>query len=231
LAELVVIRHAQASFGAADYDVLSARGHRQSAALGRALAGAGLRPDVLFTGAQRRHRETLEGMAGGLTLDAGAAQVHEGLNEFDFKGLLDARFRQDPSARPVAQDADDPDRRAHFRVLRDAVLAWQRDEIAYPPETWGAFCTRVAAARDAMVAALAHKGGGTLLAVSSGGALGRLVASALGAPAEQMIRLQLQMKNCAMSRLIVGRDGLYLHSFNETPHVDAQTAPDLLSYS
>jgi broad specificity phosphatase PhoE len=45
--ELVLLRHAQASFGAADYDVLSDLGHRQSLALGEALAMQGLRPDHL----------------------------------------------------------------------------------------------------------------------------------------------------------------------------------------
>ncbi|APX90780.1 hypothetical protein BV394_14535 [Brevirhabdus pacifica] len=231
MAELLAIRHAQASFGAADYDVLSERGHRQSVALGRALLAAGLRPDLVVIGAQRRHRETYQGIAEAMGLDPAAYTVDPGLNEFDFKGLLAARFRDGPAPEGAGMTPDG-DRRAHFRTLRDTVLAWQRDEIADPPETWSAFCGRVAAARDAMIAALAGAGrSGRLLAVSSGGALGRLVASSLDAPAEQMIRLQLQMKNCAMSRLIVGREGLYLHSFNETPHIDAASADDLLTYS
>jgi broad specificity phosphatase PhoE len=225
--ELIFIRHAQASFGAADYDVLSERGHRQSVAMGRALALAGLAPDAIFIGAQRRHRETMEGMVEGMALaPQPEVTVHPGLNEFDFKGLLDARFRDEP--RP---EGTDHDRRTHFRILRDTVLAWQRDEVEDPPETWAGFCGRVADAKRAMLESSAQTGAKTVVAVSSGGAISQLVASALGAPAEQMIRLQLQMKNCAMSRLIVGREHLYLHSFNETPHVTAATAEDLLTYS
>ncbi|MEY8840214.1 histidine phosphatase family protein, partial [Cribrihabitans sp. XS_ASV171] len=40
MAELLVIRHAQASFGADNYDLLSELGHRQSQAVGAALRSA-----------------------------------------------------------------------------------------------------------------------------------------------------------------------------------------------
>lgn len=63
MVEIILIRHAQASFGAADYDVLSDLGHEQARALGRALKRQGVEPDKVFTGAQRRHRETFKGDA------------------------------------------------------------------------------------------------------------------------------------------------------------------------
>lgn len=218
---LFLIRHAQASFGAADYDVLSDTGHDQSRALGRALARQGLRPEALFTGAQRRHRETLEGILEGMGLPPRTAQVHPGLNEFDFKALLDARFR-----RGTPPDNLHGDRKTHFRTLRDTVLAWQRDEVPDPPETWAQFTARVEDARRAMTG-----GGGDVLAVSSGGAIGQMLAAALGAPPEQQIRLQLQMKNCAVNRFVHSPRSFYLHGFNETPHIDASNTDTLLTYS
>lgn len=218
--ELVLLRHAQASFGAADYDVLSDLGHRQSLALGEALAMQGLRPDHLWIGAQRRHRETLEGVAQGLGVDPGQARTHSGLNEFDFTGLLNARYRGQDRPRGLHDD-----RATHFRELRDTVLAWQRGEIEDPPETWADFTARV---RDARAAMLAEEG--TTLAVSSGGAIGRMVADVLEAPEAQMIHLQLQIRNCAVARFIGGRARDYLAGFNETPHITAQTA-HLLTYS
>jgi len=177
---------------------------------------------VIFTGAMRRHRETLEGIRRGLGLEDVPVVEHTGLNEFDFKGLLDARNRAEP--RPQGTDTD---RRSHFRLLRDTVLAWQRDEVSAPPERWTDFAARVSDARDAM---LAH-GGETVLAVSSGGAIAQMVADTLEAPPAKMIALQLQMKNCAVTRLVAGRNAIYLHGFNETPHVDAETAPRFLTYS
>lgn len=222
MAELLVIRHAQASFGAANYDVLSERGHRQARALGAALARQGLRPLRWVMGAQRRHRETLEGIARGMGLPIPEAEVHPGLNEFDFKALLEARF-----ARGGAPEGMHADRKTHFRTLRDTVLAWQRGEIENPPERWEDFAARVEAAR----AALCARPEGPVLAVSSGGALGQMVAASLGCPPARQIELQLQMKNCAVSRFVFTPRAFFFHAFNETPHIDAATADDLLTYS
>ena len=220
MAVIALLRHAQASFGAADYDVLSPLGHEQARAAGRALAAQGLRPARLFTGSQRRHRETLEGVAEGLGVDAATAEVHSGLNEFPFRALLDAFFAD---GRPEGMHED---RRTHFRALRDTVLAWQRDEIDAPPERFADFAARVRDARDAMAGA-----GQDVLAVSSGGPISEMIRSVLDAPPEQMIALQLQTRNCGLSRLAVARSGLFLAGFNETPHVDAANEARLLTYS
>ncbi|GGE12434.1 Broad specificity phosphatase PhoE [Gemmobacter megaterium] len=219
---IMLVRHAQASFGAADYDRLSPLGHEQAAALGRALAArAAPRPVRVYRGRQRRHRETLEGMAPALGLDPAQAVLHPGLDEFDAKGLLGARFGPRGLPQTVRED-----RKQYFQILRDTVLAWQRDEIADPPESWTAFSDRVAQASAAMLAE-----DGPVLAVSSGGAISRMIVAALDAPAAQMIQLQLQMKNCAVSRL-VGRTGaLFLHSFNEAPHLATALDERLLTYA
>ena len=138
MAELILIRHAQASFGAADYDVLSERGHRQARALGLALKAHGTRPDAVFTGTQRRHRETLAGLAEELVLPA--ASAHPGLDEFDAGALL---LAHNDGAVP---DDLHSDRRVFFRALRDAVVAWQAGGLAAAPETYAAFRARVAEA-------------------------------------------------------------------------------------
>lgn len=220
--QLFLIRHAQASFGAANYDVLSDLGHEQSVELGKALAVQGVQPDALFIGAQRRHRETLEGILTGMGRDPEDAQILPGLNEFDFKNLLDARYRDGGAPENMHSE-----RKSHFRTLRDTVLAWQRDEISNPPETWAEFTGRVEAARQAITAS----GGKTILAVSSGGAIGQMVAATLQTPPEEQIKLQLQMKNCAVNRFIFSDRSFYLHGFNETPHITAANADPLLTYS
>lgn len=222
MADLIVVRHAQASFGAADYDKLSDLGHLQSEALGRALATQGLAPDVVVIGEQRRHRETLEGILRGMGGTAPQVETHPGLNEFDFKALLDARYRHTP-----APEGMHSDRKSHFRTLRDTVLAWQRDEVIDPPETWAAFAARVEAAR----ASLARSGAKQVLAVSSGGAISQMVAACLNTPPETQIELQLQMRNCGVSRFVYSDRVFFLHGFNETPHIRAENADTFLTYS
>ncbi|MBY6152241.1 histidine phosphatase family protein [Vannielia litorea] len=209
--ELLLIRHAQASFGAADYDVLSDLGHAQSRALGEALRRQGVRPVAVYRGAMRRHRETLEGIA--TALDLPEATVHEGLNEFDSKALLAALGGGVPS-----------DRKAHFRRLREAVIAWQAGEIT-EPESFTDFTARVMSAQAQMAT---HDG--PVLCVSSGGAICRMLAAAVDAPARTMIDLQLQMKNCAVSRILCTGSATFLTGFNETPHIDAEAA-HMLTFS
>ena len=222
MTEIIVIRHAQASFGAANYDVLSELGHRQSHALGRALAVQGVTDaDHWIMGAQRRHRETLEGCAAGMGVSA-TPEIHAGLNEFDFKGLLDAYYR----GRPAPEGMHD-DRKSHFRTLRDTVLAWQRGEVDGPPETYGDFEARV---RDALDLARG-KPGKRVIMVSSGGAISQMIRMIIEAPATKQIELQLQMRNCAVNRFIASSDSLFLHSFNETPHIDGTNADEMLTYS
>jgi broad specificity phosphatase PhoE len=220
--ELFVIRHAQASFGAANYDRLSELGHRQSRALGEALAERGVRPDAVAVGSLTRHRETLDGILAGLGMEM-EPEVHDGLNEFDFTALLNARFRDTP-----APDNMHTERKSHFRTLRDTVLAWQRDEIADPPETWAAFAARVEAARQSLL----KPGARQVLAISSGGPIGQLVAATLDTPPEQQIRLQLQTRNCGVTRFVYSAGGaFYFHGFNETPHITAANEKELLTYS
>lgn len=220
MTEITVIRHAQASFGAADYDVLSELGHRQSEALGRMLAQQIPAPVLCVTGEQRRHRETLEGIAKGMSSTLPVAAVHPGLNEFDFKGLLDAHHRT------LQPDGMHSDRKTHFKTLRDTVLAWQNDEVEDPPETWHAFQARVTAARDFLCAS-----DGPVLAISSGGAISLMIAISLSMPPSEQINLQLQMKNCAVNRFISTKRGIYLHGYNETPHINLENSAEMLTYS
>ena len=88
MAELLVIRHGQASFGAENYDVLSEVGLEQSRLAGAALREAGWVPDRLVTGTLERQKQTLAGMG-----FAEAPEEHPGFNEYDFHDLLRVRFR------------------------------------------------------------------------------------------------------------------------------------------
>lgn len=78
-----LIRHGQASFGAEDYDVLSATGHLQGKHVGTELRRRGVRPDQVWSGTLRRQRETA--LAAGL--DA-PLQQDPRWNEFDHLGLV-----------------------------------------------------------------------------------------------------------------------------------------------
>lgn len=62
---LWLVRHGQASFGKADYDNLSERGHEQAYLLGKSFAERGVRPSLVVCGSMKRHRQTLAEIAAG----------------------------------------------------------------------------------------------------------------------------------------------------------------------
>ena len=216
MAELIVLRHAQASFGADDYDRLSDLGHRQSVLAGQALAEAGWSPERIVTGTLKRHDETLRSM--GFTAPP---ERHAGFNEYDFHDLLSVRFNGQV---PEAVRAD---RKTHFRTLRETLRDWQGGGLAGARESWGDFVARVAAARDHAT----RPGAERVLVISSGGAIGQLVAATLGAAPEQMIALNLQVKNTSLTRFIFSPRAFYLHEFNAVPHLMARDRAQYLSYS
>src|SRR5882757_1587950 len=87
MAVIYLIRHAQASFGARDYDKLSEQGERQAVVLGKALAARGVRPDLVVTGSMSRHLRTAQ-----LALEAAGlddrAEVDPGFDEFDHEQVI-----------------------------------------------------------------------------------------------------------------------------------------------
>ncbi|WP_233270296.1 histidine phosphatase family protein [Chachezhania sediminis] len=216
MAELLVVRHGQASFGTDNYDKLSELGHEQARLTGEALRGAGWIPDRTITGTLVRQKETLESMGFG-----GAAEEHSGLNEYDFHDILNARFGGD-----VPHDVR-KDRKTHYQTLRDTILEWQEGGIGTAAESWLDFSGRVEAARKFAVDTDARR----VLVVSSGGVIGQLVASAVGAPNPIMMTLNLQAKNTGMTKFIFNKSVFYLHEFNATPQFATAEKAKLLTYS
>lgn len=217
MAELIIIRHGQASFGAANYDKLSDLGHVQSALVGKALKTRNWTPDRVVIGAQVRHRETLEGMG----YADGEIEVDAGFNEYNFHDLLLARF-----------DGNIPDlilgdRKTHFRTLRETVFEWQAGGLPNAAESWLDFTTRI---ENALTKAT-RDGAEKILVVSSGGIIGQITADTVGGPAKMMMTLNLQIKNTAINKYIVSGPKRYLHEFNATPHLDTQENADKLTYS
>lgn len=221
MSHLWLIRHGQASFGTANYDMLSELGARQARRLGEWLARHGHWPERVIHGTLTRQRETAEALAEGLAA-AGAPpppafEVHPGLNEHDADAIMRGWLA---AGNPHPEPGD---RRAHFKALTAAVLDWQAGRLE-GDETFAAFEARVA---DAV--GEAARGPRPVFLVSSGGPIGQAVRAALGAPAETQIRLQMQVKNASFTRLAGRPERLTLAGFNETPHLDAE--PDLVTWS
>ncbi|MGH8704258.1 MAG: histidine phosphatase family protein [Burkholderiales bacterium] len=219
MAELLLVRHAQASFGSADYDRLSELGWRQSRWLGEYFAERRIAFDRILCGTLQRHAETLAGIGGGMGIEP-ACETEAGLDEYDSLALLRAHTGQE-----MTQGGD---RRAHFRLLREALYAWTDGALALAPhERFDAFRGRVLTALAAIRAQRARR----VLVVSSGGPISTILAEVLAMPARGIVDLNLQVRNTGISELQFNERTIRCVSFNTIPHLDRPDRPGTLTYA
>ena len=206
-----LVRHGQASFGAADYDQLSELGARQCHALGQYLAERGVAFEAVLRGSLRRHAQSLDALIQGYgTLPT--AQEWPGLNEYDSEALIRA-IHPGPLAKPDSPEVY----RAHFRLLRDALAAWMAGRVA--PVGMPSYADWVAG----ITAALDHvraKHTGNVLVVSSGGPISTVVGQVLNTPPQTTIELNLRIRNSALTELAYTPKRHMLVAYNHLPHLD-----------
>ncbi len=222
MGNLYLVRHGQASFGAADYDNLSELGHRQSVRLGEYLAGKGLQFEAVITGTLKRHAQTWAGIA------QGAGFTHQplqwpGLNEYDSEAVIKA-IHPGPLAKP-----DTPEMyRHHFRLLRDGLTQWMNGVLS--PQgmpSYDDFVHGVTSALDHV--RKSHTG--NVLIVSSGGPISTAVGHVLSTTPETTIELNLRIRNSAVTEFAFTPKRHMLLTFNTLPHLDDAQFADWMTYA
>ncbi|RDU98838.1 histidine phosphatase family protein [Trinickia dinghuensis] len=213
MAELYLVRHGQASFGAENYDRLSACGEQQGVWLGEYFACQGIAFDRVMCGTLLRHEQTVDAILRGMGCAGAGYERHPGLNEYDFGALFAAAAGDYPEIAQLAAGS----MKEHYRALKQVLQLWSEDKLREPvPETWAAFQQRVADAREAI-----RSGPGLrVLAVSSGGPIAITLQQVLAAPAASAIALNLQIRNSSISRYFFNADAFHLASFNGIPHLE-----------
>lgn len=216
MGQILLVRHGQASWDGDDYDVLSDIGHEQGRLLGKALAARGVRPDVVVSGGMRRHRETVENLLAGAGLDKLDVEVDRGWDEYDHVSMLAQVPTRFVGERPTA---------AEFQAwMEQAAARWtsgENDEDYHEP--FAEFADRVGEALQRAAAPT-----GTVVVVTSGGPISWVGASLLGGGAELWSRFNVVCVNSGVTKLVSGRRGITLVSFNEHTHLEAR--PELLTY-
>ena len=208
---LHLVRHGQASFGAQDYDHLSALGQLQSKRLGAYWRTQGLQFEAVITGTLRRHGQTWAGIA----LGAGYTQTPlawPGLNEYDSEALI-AAIHPEPLDKPNTPELY----RHHFRLLRQALHAWMQGAIE--PEGMPSYTEFVAGIVSALDHVRANHTGAVLM-VTSGGPISAALGHVLGAPAQTTIELNMRIRNSAVTELAYTPKRHMLQTFNTLPHLD-----------
>jgi broad specificity phosphatase PhoE len=225
MSELYLVRHAQASFGKADYDRLSALGHQQATWLGEFFKFRNIRFDRIICGDMVRHHETLDRISAAMGSNSDERQTHAQWNEFDFEALFAAYLTDHPE-----QKLDNTASASLIsRLLQKTLQAWANGELCSDiPETWAEFEQRVFSGLS--IATSSIDNGSKTLVVTSGGAIAMAVRQVLAAPPEAMIRMNLQIRNSAYSHLFFDREGIHLAGFNHAPHLEHPDRSNAVTY-
>lgn len=220
MSAVLLVRHGQASWGAADYDQLSPTGEEQSRILGAALAARGVQPDLLVSGAMKRHRQTAAAAASAASW-SGDVVVDDGWNEFDHHQMLDLHP-------PAIGEGEEPTREQFQKWFEEATLRWTGGEFADEyDESFLAFGERVDAALRRTAERLEPSQ--TAVVFTSGGPVSWVAASLLKGGADVWSQLNPVTVNASITKVVVGRRGATLVSFNDHSHVEA-AGPALITY-
>lgn len=216
---IYLVRHGQASFGAADYDVLSDRGEQQARAVGAELRRRGLDIAEAHCGTLSRQRATAAAALAEVA-PAVVAQQDPRWNEYDHVDLAAHH------GAGVGQDSANP--RAYQGVLDGALAAWVDAGDASPcAETWPMFSARVRAVFDDLASTIGK--GKQAVVFTSGGVIATVCGVLLGDPVAGLCTLNRVVVNGSITKIVTGRSGTTLVSFNEHGHFDGRAA-DLLTY-
>ncbi|AOW15308.1 histidine phosphatase family protein [Hydrogenophaga crassostreae] len=209
---LYLVRHGQASFGAADYDQLSALGQQQAVQLGRYWAERGLRFDAVMMGTLRRHVQTWEGIREGADFDMEPLSW-PGLNEYDGEAVVRA-ICPDVVDKPLTPEGY----KRHFHMLRDGLSQWMGGTISpRGMPTYPAFVEGVTSALDHV---RTQHPGRKVLIVSSGGPISTAVGHVLALSPERTIDLNMRIRNSSITEFQFGPKRHALVTFNTLPHLD-----------
>jgi broad specificity phosphatase PhoE len=220
---LYLVRHGQASFGAADYDNLSELGHKQSLRLGEYFAERDIHFDGLIAGTLRRHKQTLEGILQGMKF-AGEHLSWEGLNEYDSEAVI-ATVHPHKLEKPTSPEMY----RHHFRLLRDGLAQWMSGVVT--PRGMPSYADFVSGVSSALDHVRNNHYGKNVLIVTSGGPISTAVGHVLGTSAEATIELNLRIRNTSVTEFAFTPKRHMLVGYNAIPHLDAPAYKDWVTYS
>jgi broad specificity phosphatase PhoE len=219
---LYLVRHGQASFGADDYDVLSALGQQQARRLGEYFKSKGLNFEASMTGTLNRQQQTHTGIAQGLGSSLQALRW-PGLNEYDSHAVI-AAIHPEPLPTPNTPELY----KHHFRLLRDGLTQWMAGVVS--PRGMPSYPDFVKGVSNALDHVRTHYTGNVLL-VSSGGPIATAVGHVLGTTPEATIELNMRIRNAAVTEMLFSPRRHMLLTFNTLPHLDSPEHASWITYA
>lgn len=231
---IYLVRHGQASFGAADYDCLSDLGVEQSRLLGRWFADCEQRFDRAVSGGLKRHNQTAEACLGAMPehlRPKDECWKDAGFEEYDHREVL-IRYRPDfadgESTKRLLAQSDNP-RKAFQKFFAEAMARWMdgKHDAEYR-ESWAQFQKRC---NDAMQRCAEQTASAQNTVVfTSGGAIAAIVQALLGVSASSAAMLNFGLVNSAVTKLLCQPGRVSLSYMNAFPHLERGGQPQNITY-
>lgn len=232
MSKLYFFRHAQASFGAENYDQLSPKGELQSAELGKYLVENKIQFDKIFVGPLRRQQHTFEivkSIYDKNDLDLPTPiflpelKEHHGfkatktgmpkmIKTVPFLQKLQAEINENPALK----------RRNSLLMFEYFMKEWVVGNIEVEGfEPWKTFRENVVKGINTILENTAK--GTTIGAFTSGGTIAAITATALNITDEQRVAaLNFSIRNTSFSTFLYSRKQFNLLSVNELPHLKGE---------
>jgi broad specificity phosphatase PhoE len=238
MATIHLVRHGQASFGAANYDQLSELGVQQCFLLGQWMRDTQQAVEHIVLGEMQRHRQSAKAFWEGYGTPDDLAPAHwrieATLNEFDHEQVFRVshpEFTESGTLMEFLARQDQP--RAVFeRMFGKSLVRWMAgaNDIEYV-ESWSAFKERIGAAIDLFKSDEFHaRHPKNTVVFTSGGPISVLCQQMMAIPDSHILTLLSVMLNSSVSKLIKSDGQLRLASINSIAHLEYKADKSLISY-
>jgi broad specificity phosphatase PhoE len=227
---LYLIRHGQASFGKADYDLLSEKGNEQSRLLGESWRSA---PDKIYSGDLLRHGQTLEHFLLGYQGAPSPVTLHSGFNEFNHEELLicyDSQWRDFAKMAAAISKKPNANKRfqKEFALALDRWISGKYDQDY--KESWSQFKKRcISALQDVITQELtarklsliteSNQHANNICIFTSSGTIAVIIQHILGLSDEKTLVINQQSRNTSVTKLLFSENNLNIDYFNNYSHL------------
>lgn len=223
MGQIYLVRHGQASFGAADYDQLSELGVEQARLLGRWFGECGHRFTRVISGSLKRHRQTADACLGELAVPLPMTQLAD-FDEYDHDDVLTRHRETDP----VAAHDQGKSNATLEKLFRAAMERWMGGQFDSDyRESWSQFRSRCVTGLTRLVADAGASQ--SLLVFTSGGPIAVICQEVLGLSDKQAANLTWSLANSSVTRLLYKPGRVSLNYLNNFAHLE-QAAPTSITY-
>ena len=225
MADLLIIRHGQASFGTENYDQLSALGQHQADLTGEFLSQSGVQLSAAFSGDLSRQRETGERILAQLE-DAPSLVIDPRFNEVQTDEqvavMTPLLCEQDPRFAALMADMN-KDSKSFQKIIETVFNYWVSPNCQVAGiQSWQEYSAGVVSAFES--ARASAESGSTSAIFTSGGTIATLVGHVLGLSADRVYEFYEPVFNCSITRLIFNTHKCSLSTFNDVSHLQLMSA-------